>query len=296
MTNNIILINKKYKKGFLLVELSIALALMAMLAGAIIPSFIKSIQITAGEKTAKEITIIQEAARIYYIDHDTWPADLQVLQTNGYLNSAWVTNNPWSNAYSPSSTTNTYTVSTTLPAEWTQLVGSYLPSVVINGESISSSISRPGSSAIAEVRTGAIEMWATTTAPSGYLLCEGTAVSRTTYADLFNTIGTTFGAGDGSTTFNLPDFKGRLPIGVNSGTFNFIGKTGGQETVDLTHAHSAGSLSVPVQARLRGGSDAWSIAINPNPDNVPVQGSTGSSLGSTNILNPYVSVNFIIKY
>jgi microcystin-dependent protein len=52
-------------------------------------------------------------------------------------------------------------------------------------------------------------------AASGWLLCNGSAVSRTTYASLFDAIGTAYGAGDGSTTFNLPDLRGRVPVGVD---------------------------------------------------------------------------------
>jgi microcystin-dependent protein len=62
---------------------------------------------------------------------------------------------------------------------------------------------------------GIIQMWPTNTAPTGYLLCTGTAVSRTTYAALFAVIGTTFGVGDGSTTFNLPNYINRMPFGAN---------------------------------------------------------------------------------
>lgn len=56
------------------------------------------------------------------------------------------------------------------------------------------------------------------TAPSGWLFCDGSAVSRATYADLFSAIGTTYGAGDGSTTFNLPDLRGRSPLGAGQGS------------------------------------------------------------------------------
>ena len=63
------------------------------------------------------------------------------------------------------------------------------------------------------VPTGSVHMFATTTAPSGYLECDGSAVSRTTYADLFTVIGTTWGAGDGSSTFNLPDLRGEFVRG-----------------------------------------------------------------------------------
>ena len=64
--------------------------------------------------------------------------------------------------------------------------------------------------------TGFIGLWGEDTLPEGWLLCNGAAVSRSTYAGLFAKIGTKYGTGDGSTTFNLPDFRDRYPIG--SGT------------------------------------------------------------------------------
>ena len=79
---------------------------------------------------------------------------------------------------------------------------------------------------------GIIMPFAGTVAPENYLFCDGSAVSRTTYATLFGVIGTTFGAGDGSTTFNVPDLSGRVPLGVSS--THLLGSTGGSETVTLT--------------------------------------------------------------
>tara|TARA_Y100000015_G_scaffold38093_1_gene40690 strand:+ start:43 stop:1029 length:987 start_codon:yes stop_codon:yes gene_type:complete len=67
------------------------------------------------------------------------------------------------------------------------------------------------------VPTGSVHMMATTTAPSGYLKCNGAAVSRTTYADLFAIIGTTHGEGDGSSTFNVPDLRGEFVRGWDDG-------------------------------------------------------------------------------
>jgi len=67
-----------------------------------------------------------------------------------------------------------------------------------------------------QVPTGAVFHFAMTTAPSGFLICDGSAVSRTTYSDLFTAIGTTFGSGDGSSTFNLPDLVGQFIRGYNS--------------------------------------------------------------------------------
>lgn len=77
-----------------------------------------------------------------------------------------------------------------------------------------------------------------TNPPEGYLLEDGSAVSRTTYANLYSVIGTTFGAGDGSTTFNLPNSLGK--VGVNRSTteseFASLGQSGGAKTVALTEA------------------------------------------------------------
>jgi len=64
------------------------------------------------------------------------------------------------------------------------------------------------------VLTGEIRLWTSSNIPDGFLLCNGVAVSRETYANLFSVIGTTFGAGDGSSTFNLPDMRDRYPIGA----------------------------------------------------------------------------------
>lgn len=81
---------------------------------------------------------------------------------------------------------------------------------------------------------GIIMPFAGTVTPENYLFCDGAAVSRTTYATLFGVIGTTFGAGDGSSTFNLPDLSGRVPLGVSS--THLLGSTGGSETVTLTES------------------------------------------------------------
>lgn len=69
----------------------------------------------------------------------------------------------------------------------------------------------------------------------GWLLCDGRQVSRSTYADLYNIVGTTYGSGDGSTTFNIPDLQGRFLLGkATSGTGDALGETGG--AIDHTHA------------------------------------------------------------
>lgn len=96
--------------------------------------------------------------------------------------------------------------------------------------------------AVPVLPTGSVIPFAGKTAPTGWLLCQGQAVSRTTYAQLFSVIGTTFGSGDGSTTFNLPDLRGRVAVGVDSDAN--LGGIFGSKSISLTadqngpHAHS----------------------------------------------------------
>lgn len=83
---------------------------------------------------------------------------------------------------------------------------------------------------------GSMIPYGKSTAPTNWLICDGSAVSRTTYAELFAVIGTSYGVGDGSTTFNLPNKKGRVSVGLDTSDskFNAIGKTGGSATHKLT--------------------------------------------------------------
>ncbi len=88
--------------------------------------------------------------------------------------------------------------------------------------------------------TGSVQMWAGGSAPTGWLLCDGATISRSTYANLFAVIGTTYGAGDGSTTFLVPNLQGKFPIGYNSGDgdFDAMGETGGAKTINIAHSHT----------------------------------------------------------
>jgi len=86
---------------------------------------------------------------------------------------------------------------------------------------------------------GMIAPFAGTTAPSGWLLCNGQAISRETYAGLFGIVSTTYGSGDGSTTFNVPDMTGRVPVCKSADAeFSDLGETGGVRSVTLTSAES----------------------------------------------------------
>lgn len=100
--------------------------------------------------------------------------------------------------------------------------------------------------------TGFIKMWTQASIPSNFLLCDGAAISRTTFANLFAVVGVQYGPGDGSTTFNLPDIRGRAPIGDGTGvglSARALGQVVGAETHQLVtgelpvHDHAAGAMA-----------------------------------------------------
>ena len=90
------------------------------------------------------------------------------------------------------------------------------------------------------IPAGAVQSFAMNTAPTGWLDCDGSAVSRTTYSTLYTAIGTTFGAGDGSTTFNVPDLRGEFIRGWDDGRGVDSGRTFGSAQADelKSHRHS----------------------------------------------------------
>ena len=164
--------------------------------------------------------------------------------------------------------------------------------------------------------TGTILPTVATSAPAGWLLCDGSAVSRTTYANLFTLVGTTFGAGNGSTTFNLPDLRGRAIIGVGQGsglTNRTRGQTGGAETHQLgtteipAHQHytfntdSTGSGSPNVTAAntaVRDNSTSsnatYTIHGTANAATVGLSSNTGGGTAHNN-MQPFMALSYIIR-
>jgi microcystin-dependent protein len=168
------------------------------------------------------------------------------------------------------------------------------------------------------IPTATIVPWSSASVPSGFLECDGTAVSRTTYATLFGIVGTTYGAGDGSTTFNVPDLQDNTPVG-KSGT-KALASTGGANTVAATgnvggstanatlsesqlasHSHSVPKLMANFSGP--GGSQARGGQYGP----VEITSNTGSGSGhahnmsanfsgdATSVLQPYLTLIYIIK-
>jgi microcystin-dependent protein len=98
------------------------------------------------------------------------------------------------------------------------------------------------------ISSGSIQIFAGSTAPNGWLVCNGDTISRSAYSNLFKVIGTTYGIGNSNTTFTLPDMRGRCPIGVGTGaslTARTLGSNVGAETATLaqvnlpSHTHTA---------------------------------------------------------
>ena len=96
---------------------------------------------------------------------------------------------------------------------------------------------------VAGVPTGSVFCMAVATVPTGYLECDGTAVSRTTYSALFAIIGTAYGTGNGSSTFNLPDLRGEFIRGFDNGKGTDSGRSiaSSQGSANLSHGHSVGA-------------------------------------------------------
>lgn len=155
---------------------------------------------------------------------------------------------------------------------------------------------------------GEITMFGGVQAPAGWFFCDGSTVSRTIYAGLFQIIGTTFGVGDGSTTFTLPDLRGRSPVGAGTGTASGATvKTLGSQPAsgsggEQVHTMTTGELVAhthPIAARANDGALDGSNLTRGNGtgtlDSSMVTDSTGTT-SPFNILQPMSVVNFIIRY
>ena len=143
------------------------------------------------------------------------------------------------------------------------------------------------------VPVGSMTAYLGSSAPDGWLICDGSAVSRETYANLFAVTSTLYGAGDGSTTFNLPDLQQAFPMGkAASGTGSSLGDTGGsKDAVVVTHSHN-------LQTRPDDGtsSGAWYGSAEQTTQGVQVTATDSAGVSGTDAnLPPYVVVNWIVK-
>jgi microcystin-dependent protein len=156
------------------------------------------------------------------------------------------------------------------------------------------------------VPTGTILMWPSSAIPGDWKLCDGSAILRSTYATLYGIIGTTFGSGNGTTTFNLPNYTDRMPRGVGVAS---LGGTGGSaDAIVVSHTHTA-TVTDPGhthgnyvgQTAIQGSGSGNRISGN-EPIIMPtvttgitVANSTTGSSGTNANLPPYLGINFIIK-
>ena len=169
------------------------------------------------------------------------------------------------------------------------------------------------------VNTGLIIPWGNNSTPSGFLDCDGSAVSRSTYANLFAVIGTNYGVGDGSTTFNLPDLTDRTCVGKSPTKSQFT--TGGANAVTSTGnvPGSAGNTTLgspEIASHSHPGTltavSSTFNAASPGPRSCYVPGSSSSGSaggdgahahglsanfvgGSDSVLQPFLTLKYVIK-
>lgn len=139
------------------------------------------------------------------------------------------------------------------------------------------------------VPIGAVNSFAMNSAPAGWLSCNGGAVSRTTYAGLFSAIGTTYGAGDGSTTFNIPDLRGEFVRGLDNGRGVDIGRSLGSAQADefKSHNHTVGQYG----DFIRTTTNVMAAGYEPAQNNVNT-----SSTGGTETRPRNIALLYCIKY
>lgn len=189
--------------------------------------------------------------------------------------------------------------------------GTGLSSPGTSGNVLTSNGSAWVSSAPNYVPTGGMLMWGTASAPTGYLLCNGATVSRSTYSALFAVIGTAYGAGDGSTTFTLPDFRDRFPVGAGT-SYSANSQGGSKDAIVVSHTHTGTTSTIGdhthgVPANYIGagiGSNGGYVSAGGDTsapttaagshNHTFTTDSTGSS-GTNANLPPYLGVYFIIK-
>lgn len=141
-----------------------------------------------------------------------------------------------------------------------------------------------------QVPSGVVVPFAGNSAPSGYLLCDGSAVSRSTYSALFSVIGTTYGVGDGSTTFNLPDTRQRFTLGKSvSGTGSTLGATGG----NIDHVHTVNPPSTTTSGPSGVNGQLVGIINVASADHTHTVDIPEFNSGPNN--PPFITFNYIIK-
>lgn len=210
-------------QSFSLVELSIAMAVVAILVSSILPLAIRTVQIKAVEKAAAEMIMIQQACLNYYKDHNyRWPADIRndLQQTNNaYLDPNWIPKNPWQNDpnvrsdYRIDSTGTPLSIATNVPQQWTKFLAKLLPMGRVEPDT---TVKFPiiYQANMNALPVGTIIPWPSSTLPEGggFLWCDGAIYKIADYPALARTLGSNFMVD--ANTFKVPDLRGRTIVGL----------------------------------------------------------------------------------
>jgi len=226
---------KENAQGFSLLELTVVLIIMTILTSALIPQLVNNYLIKAANKTALDMSSLGEASRAYYDRYGAWPGatsgnPIGDLTSGNYLPSSWQAINPFGFSSSTPAKFNYNFVILGSANDSSLEIYTYVPNTsaqtliknLLSGSGIDpvnnlvySTVTVPGGEANT-IPTGSILAWSGLTAPQGYLLCDGSEYSSSSFPNLANIIN----SGNGTSSFVVPDLRGRSIVGVNPLTVN----------------------------------------------------------------------------
>lgn len=260
-----------------------------------------------------ELTVV-DGASDFILGYDTSASSLRKIKPNNIVGDASISTNKIANLsvttgkmadlavttgkiVDSAVTTNKIAALSPNP-EGTYGASSLIPTIVVNSRGQVTSVTTSALPVAESFLVGMVMPYAGSSAPSKWSLCDGSEISRTTYASLFSVIGTTYGAGNGSTTFRLPDLRGKTTVGAGTGsglTQRNLADAGGAETVTLginqipSHSHSAATVGSNF---FNGTAEQGTIGGRAS------SGSTGNAGGgqSHSNMQPFLVLNYIIYH
>ena len=268
---------RRFHAGFTLVEVALAMAILSLLAAAVVPVAIRQVELQFAQRTGREVSLIQEGAKWFYVDQRRWPASIAELQNGRYLNPSWNGLTPWGQPYTLTQTSTSFSVSAAVPAgvegQVQQLV--VTPSTTLQGANVvvTSTVPIPGREASLAMlvhkqgdwMSGPLELRDTTIAfasGSTQLWRVGLSGSNFSISD-FGTqrLGIDRGSGQMSLTSVSAGPASFSSVNAGPGSFSSINASSGNFSGLNAASGSLGSASI---SSLSGGSASFSGNISAN--------------------------------